>query len=128
MTDPDAVPVLIVDDQAAFRSAARIVVTMSNGFDVRGEAESGEEAVQMADDLGDGLVLMDINLGGISGLEATRQITDAHPGVVVVLMSTYTAEDLPDDAADCGAVQYVHKEDLGPDVLREIWDAHHRVA
>ena len=59
-----SVPVLIVDDQAPFRRAARAVVTATAGFDVVGEAESGEEAVEMADALEPGLVLMDINLPG----------------------------------------------------------------
>jgi DNA-binding NarL/FixJ family response regulator len=63
---------------------------------------------------------MDINLPGISGIEATRLITAAHPAMRVVLMSTYQADDLPADAADCGASAYVRKEDLTPRVLREL--------
>src|SRR5207342_2788677 len=75
MADP--VPVLIVDDQAPFRRAARMVVTATPGFDVVGEAESGEEAVELYEALSPGLVLMDINMPGINGIEATRQITAA---------------------------------------------------
>lgn len=117
------VAVLVVDDQAAFRSAARSVVTVADGFRVAGEAASAEEALVMVEDLdGPGLVLMDINLGAMSGIAAAREITSRHPDVVVVLMSTYTAEDLPADAGSCGAAGYVHKEDLGPDVLRTFWD------
>jgi DNA-binding NarL/FixJ family response regulator len=119
MTDP--VPVLIVDDQAPFRRAARAVVTATPGFEVVGEAESGEEAVALADQLSPGLVLMDINLPGINGIEATRRITAAHPGAVVMLLSTYQAGDLPSDASSSGAAQYVHKEDFGPAVVREVW-------
>jgi DNA-binding NarL/FixJ family response regulator len=118
MTDP--VSVLIVDDQAPFRRAARAVVTVTSGFEVVGEAESGEEAVALAGELHPGLVLMDINLPGMSGIEATRQITSAAPGTVVMLLSTYQATDLP-DVADCGAAAYVHKEQFGPDVVRDVW-------
>lgn len=117
MTEPSPVGVLIVDDQAPFRRAARAVVGATPGFEVVGEAESGEEAVALADDLAPGLVLMDINLPGINGIEATRQITRAHPRVVTVLLSTYREEDLPTGAGDCGAVAYVHKEEFGPAVL-----------
>ena len=117
----DSVPVLIVDDQAPFRRAARMVVTATPGFDVVGEAESGEEAVELAESLEPGLVLMDINLPGINGIEATRQITAAHPGTVVMLLSTYQEADLPADAVSCGAARYVHKEQFGPDVVREVW-------
>ena len=104
---PSPVPVLIVDDQAPFRRAARTVVTATPGFEVVGEAESGEEAVELADALDPGLVLMDINLPGINGIEATRRITAAHPDAVVMLLSTYQADDLPADAGSSrrGAVR-----------------------
>jgi DNA-binding NarL/FixJ family response regulator len=113
------VGVLIVDDQAPFRRAARAVVTATPGFEVIGEAESGEEAVALADDLAPAVVLMDINLPGINGIEATRRITAAHPEVVTLLLSTYRREDLPAGADDCGAVAYVNKEEFGPDVLQD---------
>jgi DNA-binding NarL/FixJ family response regulator len=116
-----SVPVLIVDDQAPFRRAARAVITATPGFEVVGEAESGEEAVEMADALAPGIVLMDINLPGINGIEATRRITAAHPDAVVMLLSTYQAGDLPADADSCGAAAYVHKEDFGPAVVEDLW-------
>jgi two-component system invasion response regulator UvrY len=114
---PDGIRVLIVDDQAPFRRAARAVVLATPGFEVVGEAESGEDAVTLAEDLGPALVLMDINLPGINGIEATRRITAAHPDVVTVLLSTYREEDLPPGAKECGAVAYVNKEEFGPGVL-----------
>jgi DNA-binding NarL/FixJ family response regulator len=115
------VPVLIVDDQAPFRGAARAVIGATKEFEVAGEAESGEQAVEMVDRLLPGLVLMDINMPGIDGIEACTQIYAAHPNVLVVLVSTYAASDLPADARSCGAVAYVHKEELAPKVLRELW-------
>jgi two-component system, NarL family, invasion response regulator UvrY len=121
---PGDVGVLIVDDQAPFRAVARTVVDLARGFSVVGEAASGEEAVSMAAELKPAMVLMDINLPGINGIEATRQIMAADPRVVVVMLSTYRADDLPSDAADCGAARYVHKEDFGPAVLQEIWSEH----
>jgi DNA-binding NarL/FixJ family response regulator len=120
----EPVPVLIVDDQAPFRRAAHLVITATDGFTVVGEAESGEAAVEMVDALEPGLVLMDINLPGINGIEATRQITHAHPKVVVMLLSTYQAADVPADAGDCGAAAYVHKEDFGPALVRDVWARH----
>ena len=118
------VGVLIVDDQAPFRDVARTVVALSPGFDVVAEAASGEEAIAAADDRHPNLVLMDINLPGINGLEATRQIVDDHPETIVILLSTYTRDDLPEDARACGAVRYVHKEDFSPLILRETWEEH----
>ena len=115
------VRVLVVDDQAPFRIAARAVVRATAGFEVVGEAKSGEEAVDQAGAVSPDLVLMDINMEGIGGIEATRRITEAHPAIRVVLLSTYDAEDLPDDARRCGAAAYVHKEQFGPDVLEKVW-------
>ena len=117
------VRVLVVDDQAPFRIAARAVVRATPGFEVVGEATSGEDAVAAVATTSPDLVLMDINMDGIGGIEATRQITSAQERVRVVLLSTYDAEDLPDDARHCGAAAYVHKEQFGPDVLERVWTA-----
>jgi two-component system, NarL family, invasion response regulator UvrY len=118
---PDPVGVMIVDDQAPFRRAARMVLAATPGFDVVGEAESGEEAVELFEALTPGLVLMDINLPGINGIEATRRITTAHPDATVLLLSTYQAADLPAGAEGCGAARYVNKEEFGPAVVLEVW-------
>ena len=120
--DVDTIGVLIVDDQPPFRSVARTVVTLARGFDVVGEASTGEESVETALTTRPQLVLMDINLPGINGIEATRRILAENPDTTVILLSTYTEADLPADARTCGAARYVHKEDLSPAVLREAWD------
>lgn len=109
--------VLIVDDQAPFRAVARTVVTLARGYTIAGEAVTGEEAVMAAAALEPALILMDINLPGINGIEATRQILAAGSSAKVVLLSTYTEADLPADAHTCGATAYVHKEDFGVSTL-----------
>ncbi len=123
--DDAPVPVLVVDDQAPFRSAARAVLQMAAGFELVGEAESGEEAVELVSSLDPGLVLMDINMPGMSGMEAARLITTEHPDTMVVLLSTYQREDLPAEAGTSGAAAYVHKEELSPRLLRKLWDEEH---
>ena len=115
--------VLIVDDQPPFRTIARTVVGIATGFSVVAEAETGEDAVAQAAATVPSVVLMDINLPGINGIEATRRIVAAHPETVVILLSTYDASSLPADAAGCGAARYVNKEDFSPQVLQEAWDA-----
>jgi DNA-binding NarL/FixJ family response regulator len=116
------VGVLIVDDQMPFRAVARTVIGMTPGFEVVGEAETGEDAVDAVAAAPPDLVLMDINLPGINGIEATRRIRAEHPGVQVILLSTYSEADLPADARSCGSLAYVHKEDFGPALVRELWD------
>jgi DNA-binding NarL/FixJ family response regulator len=118
----ESVPVLVVDDQAPFRLAARAVIGRTEGFQLAGEAGSGEEAVEAALSLRPALVLMDINMPGINGIEATRQIVAASPGTVVFLCSTYSLADLPPDAVSSGANAYVNKEELSPSVLRRLWE------
>lgn len=119
MTTP-ITPVLVVDDQAPFRAIARQVVELTPGFMVVGEAESGEDAVRLAAELSPLVVLMDINMPGISGIEATRQIVTTDRSIAVVLLSTYRESDLPADALNCGARRYVHKEDFEPSVLFDV--------
>lgn len=119
-TAPATVEVLIVDDQPPFRAVARTLVSLLKGWHVAGEVGSGEEAVRAVGENLPSVVLMDINLPGISGIEATRRIMAAFPSVRVVLLSTYQADDLPADALSCGAAAYVRKEDLTPKVLREV--------
>ncbi len=117
-----AVPVLVVDDQRPFRMAAAAVLRRAEGFDLVGEAETGEQALEQVASLHPRLVLMDINMPGISGIEATRQIVAEAPGTVVFLCSTYQLADLPEDAHTSGAAAYVNKEELAPGVLRRLWD------
>lgn len=116
------VGVLIVDDQAPFRRAAAAVVRLTPGFRVIGEAESGEDAIVQVESVQPALVLMDINMGGINGIEATRRIVAAHPEIMVLLLSTYQANDLPADAGSSGFAAYINKDEFGPGVLRELWD------
>jgi len=122
--DQMTVRVLIVDDQAPFRMAARMVVDATDGFDVVGEAETGEDSVAMAEELKPDLVLMDVNLPGINGLDATRQIlSGAGDAVVVLLLSTYEEEEYAPKAAECGAAAYIPKAVFGPDRLEDAWAA-----
>lgn len=115
------VAVLLVDDQKPFRLAAKAVVSRLEGFEVVGEASSGEEAVTLSDALHPSLILMDVYMPGIGGIEATRRIVSADPSVTVILCSTYELADLPSDAATSGARGYVKKERLGQDTVMRIW-------
>lgn len=116
----DLIQVLIVDDQEAFRSAARLVIELSDGFNVAGEAETGEDGVRMADELRPNLVLMDMNLPGIDGLEATRQIMTALPETRVIGLSTY--EEFAERAIAAGAVAFISKSDFEPGLLSQVWN------
>ncbi len=115
----EEVSVLVVDDQQAFRQAMATVVAATDGFALAGSAASGEEAVALARALHPRLVLMDVHLPGIDGLEAARRLCAAGNAPVVVLLSTYEEDEL--ELAGCGAAAYVPKRLFGPDRLVDCW-------
>lgn len=122
MTDQRA-RVWVVDDQASFRRATTAALRASNDFVLVGESETGEAAVEL---IGAGevdIVLMDINMPGMGGISAARRILSARTDLIVVLMSTYDAEDLPAEAWKCGAAGYVRKDRLSSDLLSRLWRA-----
>jgi DNA-binding NarL/FixJ family response regulator len=119
----ERVRVWVVDDQASFRRATAATLAAMDDFVMAGECETGESAVELLRDVDADIVLMDIHMPGMGGIAATRQLRAEHPDLIVVLMSTYDVEDLPAAASDCGAVEYLHKEDLSPALLSRIWQA-----
>jgi CheY-like chemotaxis protein len=121
----DSVRVLVVDDEEIFRRAMTDVVAETAGFVVVGTAVSGVESLAAAAATQPDLVLMDVNLPGIDGIEATRRLRSADERPIVLLLSTYDKSDV--DYASAGAAGYITKSAFGPDRLAEVWAAakHH---
>ena len=120
----ETVAVLTVDDQAVFRAAAREVIESTPGFVNVAEASCGEEALGIVDELEPQLVLMDVRMPDMDGIEATRRIKDSHPEVVVVLISIEDTANIPAAAETSGAVALVRKQDFGSRMLRGLWIVH----
>lgn len=121
---PTTVGVLVVDDHAVFRRSARAVIDATAGFESIGDAASGLEALARADELHPDMVLMDVRMPGMDGVEAARRLSKCHPKSVVVLISLEDLRDLPAAASSCGAVAFVRKQDFGPRTLRGLWRVH----
>src|SRR4051812_823106 len=115
------VRVVVVDDQSLFRQAMAAVVGATEGFAVVGEAVSGEESITTCSELHPDLVLMDVNLPGIDGGEATRQLRALPSPPVVLLLSTYDADAGTAFMSDTGAAAYITKGEFGTDVLAAAW-------
>ena len=115
---------LAVDDHEPFRTAMRRLVEAAPGFSLLAEAESGERAIEAANELHPDLVLMDVEMPGLGGIAAARRIKSESPMTVVVLVSATHPDDLPREAASCFADEIVWKPKLRPALLEEIWRAH----
>ena len=121
--DEQPVRVMVVDDQPAFRRAAASVIELTDGFVLVAQAHDGTLAVSAADEVDVDLVLMDVNMPGIGGVAAARELVRRHPDVVVALVSTYATGDLPTDVLTSGR-PYLRKEHLSPDGLSALWRRH----
>ena len=123
-THPRPVRVLTVDDQPVFRDAARAVVSATPGFEPLAEVGSGEDALALLDKLQPDVVLLDISLPGIDGLETCRRLRSARPAPLVVLISADDDPALRDSASEYGAAAFVAKQELRPGILRALWERH----
>lgn len=119
-----SVRVLTVDDHAAFRAAVHALVDATTGFEVVGEATTGEEGVAAAFRLRPDVVLLDVRLPDIDGYEAARRIAPHLPAMMICLVSTAEEVAQGDPTERCGAAAFVRKQDLRPSLLRELWDRH----
>ena len=121
-----SVGVVIVDDQEVFRAAARELIDATPGFEAVGEAASGADGLRLVQDLEPELVLVDMRMPGMDGVETARRMTGSHPRSLVVLVSMTDTIDLPAAASQSGACAFVRKQDFGRDSLVEIWAEHGR--
>ena len=120
------VRVLTVDDQPVFRDAARAVIAATPGFEALAEVASGEDALALADRLRPDLVLLDVGLPGIDGLETSRRLTATEPAPVVVLISADGAVVARGVSQDGVVVGFIAKRELRPGILRTLWERHGR--
>jgi DNA-binding NarL/FixJ family response regulator len=115
------VRVLVVDDHRSFRCAAAMVIEAADGFLVVGAVTTGEESLDAARALRPDLVLMDVHLPGMGGLEATRRLRALACPPVVVLLSTYDEVEFGARARECGAAAYIAKSAFGTERLAAVW-------
>lgn len=112
------ISLLIVDDHALYRKGLRSMFELEPDIEVVGEASNGMEALDRVEELHPDIVLMDVNMPGMDGMQATRKLADAYPGILVITLTMFKGEEHLREARRAGASAYVLK-DAGSEVLLE---------
>ncbi|MFB3779305.1 MAG: response regulator [Bryobacteraceae bacterium] len=115
-----AVRVLLADDHGLVRRGLHYLLERSQGFQVVGEASDGREAVKMSEELGPDVVVMDIAMPNLNGIEATSQIVKKNPAVGVIILSMHSDESYLVRALSAGAKGYLLKDSAEADLIRAV--------
>lgn len=131
---PDPLRVIVADDEANVRDVLRMSLQLDDGFVVAGEARDGEEAIRMVGDEKPDILVLDLRMPGIGGLEAIPRLREASPETQIVVLSALPEAEMGGQAIAAGADGYLEKgramADLGSwlQMLRLSWEATHAPA
>ena len=118
------VRVVTVDDHESFLRAAHDVIEATPDFEPVAEVSTISEALRAVGELEPELVLVDVYMPEMTGIELVRRIRERHGEVVAVLISSHDRSDIPNEVMGCGAVAFLPKQELGPSTLRSLWAKH----
>jgi len=121
----EKIRVLLVDDHAILRDGIRALLALSKDIEVVGEASDGQEALDRVRELSPDVVLMDIAMPGLDGLEATRRIKDRHGEIKVLILTQHENREYVFPILKAGADGYVLKKAAGTELLSAIRAVHH---
>ncbi len=119
------VNVLLVDDHELVRTGIEHLLKESSGINVVGVACSGEEAIEQVEQLRPDVVLMDINMPGIGGIEASRKINQRHPEVKIVALTVHADGPFPQRLLNAGAHGYISKSSPVSELVSAVWTVFH---
>jgi len=120
----EAIRVLLVDDHVVVRKGMRALLEREPGIEVVGEAEDGQQAIHAAERLRPDVILMDLEMPHLGGVEATRQITTSRPESRILVLTSHAAEEDVFPALKAGAMGYLLKHSAPEDVLQAIRQVH----
>ncbi len=112
--------VLIVDDHAFIRRGVQTILHSYPEWEFCGEAENGKEAIRLADELKPEVIIMDVSMPGLNGIEATRAIRKAQPDVKIVLLTLHESAELLRSAFRAGARGYLLKTDAEQELVKAL--------
>ncbi|AOH44461.1 DNA-binding response regulator [Anaerolineaceae bacterium oral taxon 439] len=116
----DKLRVLLVDDHEVVRLGIRALLNQSEGFEVVGEASNARESIELTAEIMPDIVLMDIRLPGMSGIEACEEITQKNKDVKVVMLTSYAEDEMLFAAIRAGASGYLLKQISSEDLIRSL--------
>ena len=116
----DACSVLIVDDHKIMRDGLSRLFQFESDIEVVGEAADGMQAIEMAEKLNPDIIIMDVNLGKISGMEATKQILSKNPHIKIIGLSMHRDSGIDEAMRQAGAVAYLTKSAPSEDLLKTL--------
>jgi DNA-binding NarL/FixJ family response regulator len=119
-TDVARIRILVVDDHASFRSGLRALLATASDLEVVGEADTGEAAVRAAGERQPDVILMDVDMPGFGGVEATRRIVDAQPHIAIVVLTMLEDDETVFAAVRAGARGYLLKGAQRAEILRAV--------
>ena len=125
LIEESSVRVLIVDDHAIVRKGIRALLSEADGFEVVGEADTGQEAVLRAQETHPDVILMDLLMPGMDGIEATRQIISRQPQTRILVLTSFAADNKVFPAIKAGALGYLLKDSSPSELIRAILQVHH---
>lgn len=118
------IKVLLVDDQALIRDGLRAVLSAYPQIRIVGDAENGQQAIEAVEAFRPDIVLMDIRMPAMDGVEATRRIKESYPETVIIILTTFDDDDYIIHAMTCGAAGYLLKDIRGEALARAIQDGY----
>lgn len=122
--EESCIRVLIVDDHAIVRKGIRALLSEAGGFEVVGEADNGQEAVLRAEAVHPDVILMDLLMPGMDGIEAARQITSRQPQTRILVLTSFAADNKVFPAIKAGAAGYLLKDSSPDELVRAIRQVH----
>ena len=129
MDNPDKIiKVILVDDHAVLRSGMRYILELEDSINVVGEASNGLEALELCKSLNPDVVLMDLMMPEMDGVEATKRIEQDFPNIKVVILTSFEDEEHVGAALDAGAISYLTKNITAPELAEAILNAYQEIA
>lgn len=120
----DPIRILVADDHPILREGVAAILSLQKDMEVAGEAETGAQAVQLYDDLRPDIVLMDLRMPGMNGVEAIEKIRSAHPEARIIVLTTYSGDAKALEAMRAGAAGFLLKSSLRRELLDAIRAVH----